>query len=108
VNNTITLDVTRTAWSLVDCQGKVPPARSYHAACSIENLMVIHGGEGIKQSSSSYHRLSSDDGVSSDGGKLNQPHRSIGVMKGVCPGDNIQSIKLGPEKRVSVSIGLFI
>jgi hypothetical protein len=82
------------SWKIVDYKGHAPSPRSHHAACSIDNLMIVHGGEGIKPSSSSHHSFRKpDESFSSDGFRY-PTDRLTGQMKGVCPGDNIVGSKL--------------
>ena len=46
-NSVITLDVANCRWKLAKASGDIPPARCYHTAAVYNNLMIIHGGEGI-------------------------------------------------------------
>lgn len=96
------MDVMKSVWTIIPCIGQIPPARSFHAACSIENLMIIHGGEGVSEPTNrsatappvinlSAHQKSekSLDSFSADRSVVD---RNSGTMKGVCPLDSIQDV----------------
>lgn len=112
------MDVGSVSWTVADCKGLLPPPRAYHAACSIENLVLIHGGEGLKPSSPTSQTRSliledsnssvlynSNNNNSTTGQKtstiLQGNAHPLGKMKGVCPGDNIASSKFHGNPRYS-------
>jgi hypothetical protein len=124
MNNTIVLDVQDRHWTTPSIGGTHPPPRSYHASSGFDHLMIIHGGEAVvcmdehgnPQPLSEQHRGSLSQQPSQmelpstsammmnmSSSLLNTPayEKTIGASKGVCPGDNLQAMKLGPAVRVS-------
>lgn len=56
VNTTVSLTLTTGMWAVVDGTGAdsgkaLPPARAYHAACAVDSIMFVHGGEGCREES---------------------------------------------------------
>ncbi len=90
----------KSVWTITPCFGEIPPARSFHAACSIENLMIIHGGEGVHEPKSAAisHPIShsthqkSEKSLDSNSDDRIVVDRNSGTMKGVCPLDSIQEL----------------
>ena len=111
-------------WSVPECKGNLPLARSSHAAVSLGHFMVVHGGEAVvpaKKKSNpnpSISRVPSvhepSIGIPSNNASVNltkssvlnvpSEEKTIDASKGVCPGDSLQSTKLGPAVRVSLMI----
>ncbi len=118
MNNTIVLDVQQRHWSTPNMKGSLPAARSYHASSGIDHLMIVHGGEavvytdehgihhpidmGMSQESSQADGTTAANTMTMSSSMMNVPsyEKTIGASKGVCPGDNLQCMKLGPAVRV--------
>ena len=51
VNTIVSFTLTTGVWAVVDgtCAEVLPPARAYHAACAVDSIMFVHGGEGCKE-----------------------------------------------------------
>lgn len=99
-------------WSFIHSKGIIPPARAYHASAMLDNLLLVHGGEGCRPNSvpttvgpdrsksvgmADHGSLYSNDNVSSVEAAILTAGRTVqGVLPGVCPGDSIQGLKLAP------------
>jgi hypothetical protein len=46
VNSICALNVVSSSWEIIKPIGIGPSSRSYHACCSYNDFMIIHGGEG--------------------------------------------------------------
>lgn len=121
MNNTIVLDVQQRNWTTPTIVGTLPPPRSYHASSGIDHLMIIHGGEAvvymdehgihhpieekvsISEQPSQTDVTTGTNTMAMSSSMINVPsyEKTIGASKGVCPGDNLQTMKLGPAVRVS-------
>lgn len=104
------LDLLRNNWSSVKCLGAIPSPRCQHAVTIIQNLMIVHGGEGLKQAED---MLNSENVVEEfpsstidNRGELVRSRSVPGTLPGVCPGDSIQGLKLGPAVKVCSSYNL--
>lgn len=88
------------SWSHNDCTGSLPPPRAYHAACSVENLLIIHGGETLKTPLEKTVISPPINQTNSQSTDLGNPNKTIGKMRGVCPGDNLTGSRIKAPLKV--------
>ncbi len=104
------LDLQNQSWSLFKAVGSFPRPRTSHASTIFGSYMVIQGGEGFKEFSTNAvpeeplldfpsSTLEDKFGMVST---LAVPSRAVpGQLAGVCPGDTLQGLKVGPSVKVS-------
>lgn len=105
VNSIIRLDLLNLTWALVKATGAAPSPRTSHATAQHENFMIIQGGEGLKlQYPENYPEEPLLEFPSStlDGNPVQRaPSKAVlGQLPGVCPGDTLQGLKMGPSVKV--------
>ncbi len=103
MNSTIRLDLTNQTWTFVKAVGSLPSPRTNHATINFENFMVVQGGEGLKDQIIDYQEEPLLDFPSStlDGAGMTVPTKALpGQLAGVCPGDTLQGLKMGPSLKV--------
>ena len=91
------------------CRGLHPIPRNSHATSAYNNLMIIHGGEGFYENKTLDNAILQNDfelfSSTIYEGNPNQPKLPSktlpGQLLGVCPGDTLQGLKLGPAAKVS-------
>lgn len=114
MNSLIYLDVINSSCTLLPSKGDVPLARSFHAACALDELMIIHGGEGL-QAAASQAGQSADLGAEDSSSQVTSrpdgaeapKYRVSQALEGICPGDSIQPNKVGANTRKVGEMFLF-
>lgn len=116
-NTVISLNVVTGSWQNVVCTGDIPPPRTYHAACAVDNYMFIHGGEGQQNTvNSNTVKFQNEtkkpkqvrpntDSLESNVNRSDCSHEDkyCGMsMNGVCPGDT-----LGGRIGAAINVKLF-
>lgn len=106
VNSIIRLDLLNLTWAFVKANGAAPSPRTSHATAQYENFMVIQGGEGLKlqfPESVPEEPLLEFPSSTLDGNTIPRaPSKTVlGQLPGVCPGDTLQGLKMGPSVKVS-------
>lgn len=110
------LDLLTQTWSLIKPTGVFPPPRMSHASALFDSYMVIQGGEGLKTQSGEVETeplLEFPSSTLDGGGKgtttTAPPNKMIpGQLAGVCPGDTLQGLKMGPSLKVDTKFNFFL
>lgn len=99
VNSSFYLDAVNNSWAVLPCKGDLPSPRCFHGACAFDDLMIVHGGEGPINFKETVPNPLQDDSLSTaaDLATEKPKYRSSAALAGICPGDNIQGSKFGPN-----------
>lgn len=98
------LNLQSLSWSLFKASGAFPSPRASHASAVFETFMIVQGGEGFQDlMMDAVQDEPQLDFPSStfDDRRVQPPSKAVvGRMAGVCPGDTLQGLKMGPSLKV--------